>query len=87
MDAYRSGQFNLDQLDMIIIEHDFFLYHQRWTEFNMWAGGGFQVCKVATTNSPVGLAMGKLAWGGALQVVTTNLCPCSCSLLSGNVSS
>lgn len=26
--------------------------------------GGFQVCKVATTNSPVGLAMGKLAWGG-----------------------
>lgn len=40
MDAYRSGQFNLDQLDMIIIEHDFFLYHQRWTEFNMWAAGG-----------------------------------------------
>jgi hypothetical protein len=26
MDAYGSGQFNLNQLDMIIIEHDFFLY-------------------------------------------------------------
>ena len=55
-------------------------------------GGGIQICKVATTNSvegnsPEGLAIGKLAWGGALLVVTTSLCPCSCSLLSGNVSS
>lgn len=38
MNAYGSGQFNLGQLDMIIIEHNFFFYitidelNSKWTK-------------------------------------------------------
>lgn len=47
MDAYRSGQFNLDQLDMIIIEHEFFYITK--DRLNSTCRGGIQFSKVETT--------------------------------------
>lgn len=54
MDAYRSGQFNLDQLDMIIIEHDFFYITKDGLNSTCVAGEGIQFSKAVTTNSVEG---------------------------------
>lgn len=86
MDAYRSGQFNLDQLDMIITEHDFFYITKDGLNSTCVCGGGSKsVTPYKATPSGVDLRKARL--GGYSAGGHHQSLPGSCSLLSGNVSS